>query len=114
FALAATVAILVDRPERERRSLAELLSVTGALLAAAACVVVPGIAGHGGQTSPRGLSLPIDALHVAAGAVWVGGLVGLLVLWRSTAELLRVAALSFVVPRRGAALRCFARVRADR
>jgi copper transport protein len=99
FALAAAVAILVDRPEREQRSLAELLSVTGALGAAAACVVLPGIAGHGGQTSPRGLSLPVDALHVASGAVWVGGLIGLLVLWRSTAELLRVAALSFVVPR---------------
>ena len=99
FALAAGVAVLVDRPEREQRSLAELQSVTGALLAAAACVVVPGIAGHGGQTSPRGLSIPFDALHVGAGSVWVGGLVGLLVLWRSTGELLRVAALSFVVPR---------------
>ncbi|MDX6518999.1 MAG: copper transport protein [Gaiellaceae bacterium] len=32
-------------------------------------------------------------------SVWVGGLIGLLVLWRSTGELLRVAALSFVVPR---------------
>lgn len=99
FALAAAVAVLVDRPERERRSLAELFSVTGALLAAAACVVVPGIAGHGGQTSPRGLSLPIDALHVAAGSVWVGGLVGLLVLWRSLAANMRVQALSIVIPR---------------
>ena len=99
FALAAGVAVLVDRPERERRSLAELLSVTGALLAAAACVTIPGIAGHGGQTSPRGLSIPFDALHVAAGSVWIGGLVGLLVLWRTTGESSRVAALSFVVPR---------------
>lgn len=99
FALAAAITVVVDRPERERRSLAELLSVTGALLSAAACVVVPGIAGHAGQTSPHGLSLPIDALHVAAGSVWVGGLVGLLVLWRSLGEHLRVAALSIVIPR---------------
>ncbi|MEP6813888.1 MAG: CopD family protein, partial [Actinomycetota bacterium] len=99
FGVLAVVAVRVDRPKRERRSGAELLSTTGALLAAAACVVVPGIAGHAGQTSPRGLSIPFDALHVAAGSVWVGGLVGLLVLWRSTAESLRVAALSFVVPR---------------
>src|SRR5207247_10732461 len=48
---------------------------------------------------PRGLSLAFDWFHLAAGSIWVGGLVGLLVLWRSTAELLRVAALSFVVPR---------------
>jgi copper transport protein len=99
FALAAGVSVVVDRPEREHRSLAELLSVTGALLAAAVCVTIPGIAGHGGQTSPRGLSLPFDALHVGAGSVWVGGLVGLLVLWRSTTERLRVAMLSLVVPR---------------
>jgi copper transport protein len=99
FALAAGVTLLVDRPEREHRSLAELLSLTGALLAAAACVALPGIAGHAGQTSPRGLSLPADALHVAAGSVWVGGLVGLLVLWRSLGTALRVPALSIVIPR---------------
>jgi len=34
-----------------------------------------------------------------AGSLWVGGLVGLLVLWRSTRDLLRVALLSLVVPR---------------
>jgi len=45
------------------------------------------------------LSLLFDWVHVAAAAVWVGGLVGLLVLWRSTRDLLRVALLSLVVPR---------------
>jgi copper transport protein len=99
FALAAAVCTWVDRPERPQRSVAELLAVTGALLAAAACLIVPGAAGHAAQTAPRGLSLAFDWLHLAAGSIWVGGLVGLLVLWRSTAELLRVAALSFVVPR---------------
>jgi copper transport protein len=99
FALAAGLCMWVDRPERPHRSVAELLALTGALLAAAACLVAPGAVGHAAQTAPRGLSLAFDWLHLAAGSIWVGGLVGLLVLWRSTAELLRVAALSFVVPR---------------
>jgi copper transport protein len=99
FALAAAVSIWVDRPQRPQRSVAELLALTGALLAAAACLVVPGAAGHAAQTAPRGLSLAFDWFHLAAGSIWVGGLVGLLVLWQSTAELRRVAALSFVVPR---------------
>ena len=44
----------------------------------------PGVAGHAGQTSPRGAR---DRARLActsrAGSVWIGGLVGLLVLWRS-------------------------------
>jgi copper transport protein len=99
FGLAAALCMAIDRPERPQRSIAELLATGGALLAAGACLVVPGPAGHAAQTAPRGLSLAFDWGHLVAGSVWVGGLVGLLVLWRSTAELLRVAALSFVVPR---------------
>jgi copper transport protein len=99
FAAAAALCMWVDRPERPQRSVAELLALAGALLAAAACLLVPGVAGHAAQTAPRGLSLLFDWLHLVAGSIWVGGLVGLLVLWRSTTELLRVAALSFVVPR---------------
>ena len=99
FGLAAALSIAIDRLDRPQRSIAELLALTGALLAAGACLVVPGAAGHAAQTSPRGLSLFFDWAHLLAGSIWVGGLVGLLVLWRSTAELLRVAALSFVVPR---------------
>jgi copper transport protein len=99
FAAAAALCVWIDRPERPQRSVAELFATTGALLAAGACLLVPGAAGHAAQTAPRGLSLAFDWFHLAAGSIWVGGLVGLLVLWRSTAELLRVAALSFVVPR---------------
>jgi copper transport protein len=99
FAVAAAIALWVDRPERPVRSVAELLASTGALGAAAACLLVPGLAGHAGQTAPRGLSIAADWIHLAGGSVWVGGLCGLLVLYRSTGELLRVAALSFVVPR---------------
>src|SRR5262249_44252170 len=99
FGIAAAVTVWVDRPERPQRSIAELLAVTGGLGAAAACLLVPGISGHANTTSPRALALPLDWLHLAAGAIWIGGLAGLLVLWRSTRDLLRVATLALVVPR---------------
>ena len=44
-------------------------------------LIVPGAAGHAAQTSPRGLTLAFDWLHLASGSVWLGGLIGLLVLW---------------------------------
>jgi copper transport protein len=99
FALAAAISLWLDRPDRPVRSVAELLASAGALGAAAACLLVPGLAGHAAQTSPRGLTVAADWIHLAAGSIWVGGLCGLLVLYRTTAELIRVAALSFVVPR---------------
>jgi copper transport protein len=99
FVLAASIAIWIDQPQREQRSLAELLSLTGAFAAAAATLLVPGISGHAGYTSPRGLTLPIDWTHLAAGSVWVGGLIGLLVLWRSFPVAQRVAGLVVCVPR---------------
>jgi len=99
FGVAAVVTVWVDRPERPQRSVAELLAVTGGLGAAGACLLVPGIAGHANTTSPRGLSLPLDWLHLVAGSIWIGGLAGLLVLWRSTRDLVRVATLAVVVPR---------------
>src|SRR5207247_2266257 len=99
FTLAAVVTVWVDRPKRPQRSVAELLAVTGGLAAAAACLLVPGVAGHANTTSPRGLALTLDWVHLVAGSIWIGGLAGLLVLWRSTRDLLRVATLAFVVPR---------------
>jgi copper transport protein len=99
FCVAAGIALWVDRPERQRRSIAELIASCGALLAAAAVLVVPGAAGHAAQTSPRGLTLLFDWLHVASGSVWLGGLVGLLVLWFSVSTRERVAVLSVYVPR---------------
>jgi copper transport protein len=99
FGVAAAISLWLDRPERPARSVAELLAFTGAIGAAAACLLVPGLAGHAAQTSPRGLTIAADWIHLAGGSIWVGGLFGLLVLYRSTAELIRVAALSFVVPR---------------
>jgi copper transport protein len=99
FCVAAWIALWLDHPEREKRSIAELVATCGALAAAAAVLVVPGAAGHAAQTSPRGLTLTLDWLHLAGGAVWLGGLVGLLVLWMSLGSRRRVASLSVVVPR---------------
>ena len=76
-----------------------MIAGCGAVLAAAAVLVVPGAAGHAAQTSPRGLTLLFDWLHLAAGSVWLGGLVGVLVLWFSVPARLRVPALSVCVPR---------------
>jgi copper transport protein len=99
FVVAALVALWVDRPEREHRSVAELLSISGALLAAGAVLVIPGIAGHAAVTSPRALSMFLDWAHLSAGSVWVGGLIGLLVLWTSLPAARRVAGLVVCVPR---------------
>jgi copper transport protein len=99
FVVAAAIAIWVDRPARPRRSVAELFSLGGAYLAAAATLLIPGLAGHAAQTAPRGASLLVDWTHVAAGSLWVGGLLGLLVLWRSFPVARRVAGLMICVPR---------------
>ena len=99
FAAAAAVAIWLDHPERRQRSVAGLIALTGALAAAAACLLVPASVGHAGQTSPRGLSITFDWFHLAAGSVWVGGLIGLLVLAASLPAARRVAGLVVCVPR---------------
>jgi copper transport protein len=99
FAAAAWTAIAVDRPERRRRSVASLLALTGALVAAAATLAVPSAIGHAGQTPPRGVTVLLDWLHLVTGSVWIGGLVGLLVLWRSLPVAKRVAGLVVSVPR---------------
>jgi len=99
FAVAAAAAIWLDRPDRARRSVAGLLSLWGALLAAGALLLVPGAAGHAAQTSPRALALVFDWLHLAAGSLWVGGLIGLLVLWSSLPAARRTAGLVVCVPR---------------
>jgi copper transport protein len=99
FAFAGGLALWIDRPERERRSIAEILALTGSLAAAAAVLVVPGLAGHAAQTSPRGAMVLFDWLHLSAGSIWVGGLIGLLVLWRSFPVARRIAGLVVCVPR---------------
>ena len=99
FVAAASVAIWIDRPERKGRSVAALLALSGALAAAAAVLVLPGAVGHAGQTSPRGIAVLLDWLHLVSGSVWMGGLIGLLVVWGTLPAAKRVAGLAVCVPR---------------
>lgn len=99
FTVAASISIALDRTVREQRTVAQLLALWGALGSAAAALLVPGLAGHPSTTAPRGLSLAFDWLHLAAGSIWIGGLIGLLVLALRVPAALRIAALGRVVPR---------------
>jgi copper transport protein len=99
FVGAAAVAIWLDRPERRQRSIAAVIALAGAIGAAAACLLVPGLAGHAAQTSPRGISLAFDWFHLVAGSLWVGGLIGLVVLAASLPAARRVPPLVVCVPR---------------
>ena len=99
FVLAGAIALWVDRPGREHRSIAEILAGIGVVAAAAAVLVVPGAAGHAAQTSPRGLAVALDWLHVGAGSLWLGGLAGLIVLWATLPSGRRLAGLGTVAPR---------------
>ncbi len=99
FAGSALVALWLDRPERPRRSLAALLALGGALLAGGAALFAPGASGHAAQTAPRALSIALDWFHLASASLWLGGLLGLLVLWRSLPAARRTAGLAVCVPR---------------
>jgi copper transport protein len=95
FTASAAIAIAIDRPERNRRSIAEIAALTGAAAAAMASLMIPGVTGHAGQTSPRGLSVVLDAVHLAAGSIWIGGLIGLALIWRGQSA----SALRTIIPR---------------
>jgi copper transport protein len=99
FCLAAWIVLWVDRPQQPRRTIASLLALAGALAGVAAVLVFPGAAGHAGQTAPRALSVLLDWLHLVSGSLWLGGLIGLLVIWRSLPATRRVAGLIVCVPR---------------
>jgi len=98
LAIAGSIAIWLDTPERRQRSTAALLALIGALTAAGSALFVPGFAGHAAQTNPRWLSIGLDWVHLLAGSFWIGGLVGLLVLGWQLGEL-KVPALTIAVPR---------------
>ncbi|HUZ97824.1 MAG TPA: copper resistance protein CopC [Gaiellaceae bacterium] len=99
FGVAGAAAIWLDRPGQAQRSVAGLLSLWGALLAAGAVLLVPGTAGHAAQTSPRALSLVFDWLHLTSGSLWIGGLIGLIVLWSTLPAAKLTAGLAVAVPR---------------
>src|SRR5213079_1866223 len=99
FALTVAVVLWLDRPDAPRRSIAELLAVTAAVGCGAAALLVPSLSGHAAQTTPRGLSIALDWLHLVAGSIWIGGLVGLVVLWQRLDTERRLHGLAVVVPR---------------
>ena len=106
FAVAAGIALWLDRPERKQRSVVELIALPSALAAAIGALFLPALAGHAGQKAPRGLSLPLDVGHLAAVSIWLGGLIGLVVFWLSVGSRGRSAALAYVVPRFSAVAFC--------
>ena len=99
FGVAAAATLWLDRPERRQRSVVELLALLTALATGAATLMLPALAGHAGQKSPRALALPLDVVHLAAASIWLGGLVGIVVFWLTVGAAGRVAALALVVPR---------------
>ena len=78
-----------------------LVAAGGVLLAGV--LLTPGLSGHAGTTQPVALNLLADGLHMVAAALWLGGLVSLIVLafpaTRTLDQRDRVAVLGPVVSR---------------
>jgi copper transport protein len=70
FVVAAAVAFGVAR----RWPAAALAAAVPAAALGAWTMVVPGLSGHAGDPGRGTLAVAVDALHVAAAAVWIGGL----------------------------------------
>jgi copper transport protein len=85
--LGTILAVLSDRPPAPRARIALL---AGGLVA----VVAPAVAGHTRAYPPEGLLVAADALHLVAGATWLGGLTGLVLTLRDLAGRERLAALT--------------------
>jgi len=67
---------------RTRDQSADPVMQTGWALAAIALIGVMAASGHGGAGSGRWFALPATALHLAAMAVWIGGVIDLLLVVR--------------------------------
>jgi len=76
--LGGIVVALTDRPPEPEHRVA--LLVAGGL-----AVVAPAVVGHTRAYQPEAFLVLTDAVHVAAGAVWLGGLVGLVLTLRALA-----------------------------
>ena len=77
--LGAATGLLGDHAPVGRRAAA-------ALAAALLATTAPALTGHTRAVSPEWLVVGTDALHLLAGAVWLGGLVGLALVLRELAE----------------------------
>ncbi|MFC7624204.1 copper resistance protein CopC [Microlunatus sp. GCM10028923] len=75
---AAGLGLLFAAPDRGTRA-GRVLVGAGAVVAAAAALPL----GHGAAKGPAWLMLPADLLHVLTGGLWLGGLVGLVILLAS-------------------------------
>ena len=85
--LGTILAVLSDSPPTPRARIALL---AGGLVA----VVAPAAAGHTRAYDPEVLLVATDALHLVAGATWLGGLTGLVLTLRDLAGRERLAALT--------------------
>lgn len=72
---AGGLGLLHGAPDRGSRA-GRLVVGAGAVIAAAAALPL----GHGAAKGPAWLMLPADLLHVLTGALWLGGLTGLVIL----------------------------------
>ncbi|WP_265575389.1 copper resistance CopC/CopD family protein [Glycomyces albidus] len=81
-ATAAGLGLAYAALTRRRGRSSDVLALTGAAAAAAAPILI----GHSMAFGPRWLMVAADAVHLAAAAVWAGGLAGLLVLFRNLAR----------------------------
>jgi copper transport protein len=73
--VAAVLVVLVAASSgvvRRSRAAAILIGIPAAALAIWA-VIVPGLSGHAGDPGEGTLTVIVDALHVAAAAIWIGG-----------------------------------------
>jgi putative copper export protein/methionine-rich copper-binding protein CopC len=70
-----------------RTVVSQVLALYGGLIATGAFVAF----GHALQSSNRWLTVPADVVHVAVASVWLGGLIGLIVVLRQQSIALRTA-----------------------
>lgn len=76
--LVALVGLVPDTVPSPRRGVA-------IVVAAVTAAVSPALVGHTRAYQPEWLLLPVDAVHLMAGAAWLGGLVGLVLSLRALA-----------------------------
>ncbi|WP_152362665.1 copper resistance CopC/CopD family protein [Microlunatus speluncae] len=77
--VASGLALLLAVPDRGHRA-GRILAGCGAVIAAASVLPI----GHTRTKGPAWLMLPADLLHVLVGAIWLGGLIGLVIVLGST------------------------------
>jgi copper transport protein len=82
--LAGLVGCLVAVRARQRTT-AQAVALYSTLVAAGAFVLF----GHARSSSPAWVTIPADVVHVVCAAVWLGGLIGLVVVLRSRTALAR-------------------------